>query len=102
MDASDLALINRQQRQTTYRGPQTPNYMLLLHALSHEHRFDVLYIDIDERTADDRYQCLVEMSMQPMAVVVGRGVTRQDAYKDAAHNAYLYSQYRKIGRFREL
>lgn len=76
-------------QQTCLGDPQL-NFVQLLHELSLEHLFDVTYVDIDERTYDGQYQCFVQLSTLPVAVVAGQGNTYQDAHLAAAHNSLQY------------
>ncbi|XP_051568811.1 RISC-loading complex subunit tarbp2 isoform X2 [Myxocyprinus asiaticus] len=66
------------------------NFCSLLHELSEEQHFDVSYLDIEERSLSGLYQCLVELSTQPITVCHGFASTLDTARASAAHNALQY------------
>ncbi|XP_055709687.1 interferon-inducible double-stranded RNA-dependent protein kinase activator A homolog isoform X4 [Phlebotomus papatasi] len=66
------------------------NCVQLLQEIASEHQFDVTYVEIEEKTYSDCYQCLVQLSTLPVAVCQGAGETRADAKTSAARNALEY------------
>lgn len=62
----------------------------LLNELSEEQRFDISYLDIEERSLSGLCQCLVELSTQPVTVCHGFAPTKDAARAGAAHNALQY------------
>ncbi|KAB5584059.1 hypothetical protein PHYPO_G00103050 [Pangasianodon hypophthalmus] len=71
-------------------GLPNSNFCSLLHDLSEEQRFDVSYLDIEERSLSGLYQCLVELSTQPITVCHGFAPSQDAARASAAHNALQY------------
>ncbi|XP_051986429.1 RISC-loading complex subunit tarbp2-like [Xyrauchen texanus] len=71
-------------------GQPDSNFCSLLHELSEEQHFDVNYLDIDELSLRGLYQCLVEVSTQPITVCHGFASTLDAARASAAHNALQY------------
>ncbi|XP_041946838.1 RISC-loading complex subunit tarbp2 isoform X1 [Alosa pseudoharengus] len=68
----------------------TANFCSLLHDLSEEQRFDVSYLDLEERSLSGLCQCLVELSTQPITVCHGFAPSLDAARANAAHNALQY------------
>uniref|UniRef100_A0AAY4EVS9 RISC-loading complex subunit TARBP2 n=1 Tax=Denticeps clupeoides TaxID=299321 RepID=A0AAY4EVS9_9TELE len=66
------------------------NFCSLLHDLSDEQRFDVSYLDIEQRSLSGLCQCLVELSTQPITVCHGFAQNQDAARASAAHNALQY------------
>ncbi|XP_042192302.1 interferon-inducible double-stranded RNA-dependent protein kinase activator A homolog isoform X1 [Callorhinchus milii] len=66
------------------------DYTQMLGEVVDEQRFDVTYLDIDELSVNGQYQCLAELSTQPVTVCHGTGISRGNAHNDAAHNALQY------------
>uniref|UniRef100_A0A673MC26 RISC-loading complex subunit TARBP2 n=1 Tax=Sinocyclocheilus rhinocerous TaxID=307959 RepID=A0A673MC26_9TELE len=66
------------------------NFCSLLRELSEEQRFDVSYLDIEERSLSGLCQCLVELSTQPITVCHGFASSLDAARVIAAHNALQY------------
>ena len=66
------------------------DYFKLLQDISVEQKFDATYVDIEEKTHSGRYQCLLTMSLTPIAVVCGSGSSYEEAKKQAAFNALHY------------
>ncbi|CAL8402918.1 unnamed protein product [Arctogadus glacialis] len=62
----------------------------LLTDLSLEQRFDVSYLDLEERSRSGFCQCLVELSTQPITVCHGFAPNTDAARANAAHNALQY------------
>ncbi|KAG7478256.1 hypothetical protein MATL_G00078020 [Megalops atlanticus] len=71
-------------------GQPNSNFCSLLHDLSEEQRFDVSYLDIEERSLSGLCQCLVELSTQPITVCHGFAPSQDAARASAAHNALQY------------
>lgn len=67
-----------------------PDYFKLLQEISVEQKFDATYVDIEEKTHSGRYQCLLTMSLTPIAVVCGSGESYEEAQKQATFNALQY------------
>ncbi|XP_035778106.1 interferon-inducible double-stranded RNA-dependent protein kinase activator A homolog isoform X2 [Anopheles albimanus] len=68
----------------------TIDFILLLERIANEQRFEVTYVDIDEKTHSGQYQCLVQLSTMPVAVCHGAGPTVRDAQLQAARNSLEY------------
>ncbi|XP_030633015.1 RISC-loading complex subunit tarbp2 isoform X2 [Chanos chanos] len=71
-------------------GLPDSNFCSLLHELSEEQRFDVSYLDLEERSLSGLCQCLVELSTQPITVCHGFAQSQDAARASAAHNALQY------------
>ncbi|XP_062328641.1 RISC-loading complex subunit tarbp2 isoform X2 [Osmerus eperlanus] len=71
-------------------GMPSSNFCSLLSDLSEEQRFDVCYLDIEERSLSGLCQCLVELSTQPITVCHGFAPSQDAARSSAAHNALQY------------
>ncbi|XP_028654338.1 RISC-loading complex subunit tarbp2 isoform X1 [Erpetoichthys calabaricus] len=71
-------------------GMPNSNFCSLLNDLSEEQRFDISYLDIEERSLSGLCQCLVELSTQPITVCHGFAPTKDAARANAAHNALQY------------
>uniref|UniRef100_H2LKL3 RISC-loading complex subunit TARBP2 n=1 Tax=Oryzias latipes TaxID=8090 RepID=H2LKL3_ORYLA len=70
--------------------PSDSNSCALLSDLSAEQRFDVSYLDLEERSLSGLCQCLVELSTQPITVCHGFATNTDAARANAAHNALQY------------
>ncbi|XP_037345996.1 RISC-loading complex subunit tarbp2 isoform X2 [Pungitius pungitius] len=70
--------------------PTDSNSCSLLSDLSTEQRFDVSYLDLEERSLSGLCQCLVELSTQPITVCHGFAPSIDAARANAAHNALQY------------
>uniref|UniRef100_A0A8C7ZWD4 RISC-loading complex subunit TARBP2 n=1 Tax=Oryzias sinensis TaxID=183150 RepID=A0A8C7ZWD4_9TELE len=70
--------------------PSDSNSCALLSDLSAEQRFDVCYLDLEERSLSGLCQCLVELSTQPITVCHGFATNTDAARANAAHNALQY------------
>lgn len=70
--------------------PSDSNFCSLLCDLSEEQRFDVSYLDLEERSLSGLCQCLVELSTQPITVCHGFAQNTDAARASAAHNALQY------------
>uniref|UniRef100_A0AAG5DFB7 DRBM domain-containing protein n=1 Tax=Anopheles atroparvus TaxID=41427 RepID=A0AAG5DFB7_ANOAO len=66
------------------------NFAVLLGEIAQEQRFEVTYVDIDEKTHSGMYQCLVQLSTLPVAVCHGTGKTIVEAQMHAARNSLEY------------
>ncbi|XP_015175785.1 PREDICTED: interferon-inducible double-stranded RNA-dependent protein kinase activator A homolog isoform X2 [Polistes dominula] len=66
------------------------NLVQFLQEIASEQRFEVTYVDIEERSVNGKCQCLVQLSTLPVAVCYGCGVTSNDAQASAAQNALEY------------
>ncbi|XP_058126425.1 RISC-loading complex subunit tarbp2-like [Anopheles coustani] len=66
------------------------NFKALLDDIANEQRFEVTYVDIDEKTHSGMYQCLLQLSTLPVAVCHGTGKTILDAQMHAARNSLEY------------
>ncbi|XP_056294135.1 RISC-loading complex subunit tarbp2 isoform X1 [Pseudoliparis swirei] len=71
-------------------GTPTDSNCSLLNDLSAEQRFDVSYLDLEERSLSGLCQCLVELSTQPITVCHGFAPNMDAARANAAHNALQY------------
>ncbi|XP_037542090.1 interferon-inducible double-stranded RNA-dependent protein kinase activator A homolog [Nematolebias whitei] len=85
---------SRAEKISSLRGnplsiPNT-DYIQMLLELSKEHSFEVTYFDIDELTVNGQYQCLAELSTDPVTVCHGTGISCSNAHNDAAHSALQY------------
>ncbi|XP_041097576.1 RISC-loading complex subunit tarbp2 isoform X2 [Polyodon spathula] len=76
--------------KTNPLGMPNCNSCSLLSELSEEQRFDISYLDIEERSLSGLCQCLVELSTQPVTVCHGFAPTKDAARAGAAHNALQY------------
>jgi len=74
----------------TSLSPQDLNCIQFLQDIATEHIFDVTYVDIEERSNTEKFQCLVQLSTLPVAVCHGTGDTAIDARTNAAENALEY------------
>ena len=59
--------------QRTSLKSRNGNYAPMLLALGQEQKFEVKFIDLEDKTADDEVQCLVHLSTLPVAVCYGFG-----------------------------
>uniref|UniRef100_A0A3B3RDE1 RISC-loading complex subunit TARBP2 n=1 Tax=Paramormyrops kingsleyae TaxID=1676925 RepID=A0A3B3RDE1_9TELE len=71
-------------------GEPDSNFCALLQDLSEEQRFDISYLDLEERSLSGLYQCLVELSTQPVTVCHGFAPSQDAARASAARNALQY------------
>ncbi|XP_065356834.1 interferon-inducible double-stranded RNA-dependent protein kinase activator A homolog isoform X1 [Calliphora vicina] len=76
-------------QKTCLKDPKI-DYVKLLGEIAHENQFEVTYVDIEEKTFTDKFQCLVQLSTLPVGVCHGSGTTPADAQKMAAQNALEY------------
>uniref|UniRef100_A0ABD2WKJ7 DRBM domain-containing protein n=1 Tax=Trichogramma kaykai TaxID=54128 RepID=A0ABD2WKJ7_9HYME len=66
------------------------NLVQFLQEIALEQKFEVTYVDIEERSKTGKCQCLVQLSTLPVAVCYGSGRTSNDAQTAAAQNALEY------------
>lgn len=76
-------------QKTCLKDPKI-DYVKLLGEIAHENQFEVTYVDIEEKTFTDKFQCLVQLSTLPVGVCHGSGATPTEAQKMAAQNALEY------------
>lgn len=79
-----------QQLQGLSLSDRNINYTDLLDEIAKEQRFLVTYVDIDEKSTNNKFQCLVQLSTMPVAVCHGSGLTIQEAHAYAARNSLEY------------
>uniref|UniRef100_A0A182T1H8 DRBM domain-containing protein n=1 Tax=Anopheles maculatus TaxID=74869 RepID=A0A182T1H8_9DIPT len=79
-----------QQLQGISLSDRNINYTDLLDEIAKEQRFLVTYVDIDEKSTNNKFQCLVQLSTMPVAVCHGSGLTIQEAHAYAARNSLEY------------
>ncbi|XP_050772789.1 interferon-inducible double-stranded RNA-dependent protein kinase activator A isoform X3 [Gopherus flavomarginatus] len=89
------ALRNSEEEKITLlkRSPLSiPNtdYVQLLGEVAEEQGFVITYLNIEELSVNGQYQCLAELSTNPVTVCHGTGITWGNAHNDAAHNALQY------------
>ncbi|XP_075149725.1 double-stranded RNA-binding domain-containing protein loquacious isoform X2 [Haematobia irritans] len=75
--------------KTCLKNPKI-EYVKLLQEIANENQFEVTYVDIEEKTFTEQFQCLVQLSTLPVGVCHGSGPTPADAQKMAALNALEY------------
>ncbi|XP_013106419.1 interferon-inducible double-stranded RNA-dependent protein kinase activator A homolog isoform X3 [Stomoxys calcitrans] len=75
--------------KTCLKSPKI-DYIKLLAEIANENQFEVTYVDIEEKTFTEQFQCLVQLSSYPVGVCHGSGPTPGDAQKMAALNALEY------------
>ncbi|XP_053554480.1 interferon-inducible double-stranded RNA-dependent protein kinase activator A homolog A-like [Bombina bombina] len=66
------------------------DYVKMLGEVAEEQKFNVKYLDIEELSVNGQYQCLAELSSNPVTVCHGTGISCGNAHNDAAHNALQY------------
>ncbi|XP_055596311.1 interferon-inducible double-stranded RNA-dependent protein kinase activator A homolog isoform X1 [Uranotaenia lowii] len=76
--------------QVTCLNDKSVDFVQMLHEIASEQRFEVTYVDIDEKSISGRFQCLVQLSTLPVAVCHGSGHTALDAQAAAARNSLEY------------
>ncbi|XP_067405271.1 interferon-inducible double-stranded RNA-dependent protein kinase activator A isoform X2 [Emydura macquarii macquarii] len=89
------ALRNSSEEKVTLlkRSPLSiPNtdYVQLLGEVAEEQGFDITYLNIEELSVNGQYQCLAELSTNPVTVCHGTGISWGSAHNNAAHNALQY------------
>lgn len=66
------------------------DFVQLLNDIAQENQFEVTYVDIEELTNSEHYQCLVQISTMPVGVCHGSGSSPTEAQQQAAQNALEY------------
>ncbi|XP_075036644.1 interferon-inducible double-stranded RNA-dependent protein kinase activator A [Mixophyes fleayi] len=66
------------------------DYVTMLKEVAEEKEFCVSYMDIEELSINGQYQCLAELSTNPVTICHGTGISCGNAHNDAAHNALQY------------
>ncbi|CAH2305849.1 interferon-inducible double-stranded RNA-dependent kinase activator A [Pelobates cultripes] len=66
------------------------DYVKMLAEVADEQNFRASYLDIEELSVNGQYQCLAELSTNPITVCHGTGISCGNAHNDAAHNALQY------------
>lgn len=66
------------------------DFVTFLGDLGKEQKFEVTYVEVEEKSDDDLTQCLVQLSTLPVAVCYGVGNDGKSAHNDAARNALNY------------
>lgn len=66
------------------------DFVTFLGDLGKEQKFEVTYVEVEEKSDDDLTQCLVQLSTLPVAVCYGVGTDGKMAHNDAARNALNY------------
>ncbi|XP_075789837.1 interferon-inducible double-stranded RNA-dependent protein kinase activator A isoform X2 [Pelodiscus sinensis] len=66
------------------------DYVQLLEELAEEQGFVVTYLNIEELSVNGQYQCLAELSTNPVTVCHGTGISWGNAHNVAAHSALQY------------
>ena len=61
-----------------------------LKKISVEQDFDVTFVDVDEKSKDNKYHYFVQLSTNPVAVCFGIGETSKMARANSAANALQY------------
>ena len=61
-----------------------------LENIGQEQDFYVTYVDVEEKSRDDKYHCFVQLSTNPVAVCFGVGNTPEEAKDNSAVNALQY------------
>jgi len=69
---------------------KTMGFSRVLEEVAKEHRFDVSYVDIQERSQSGQCQSLVQLSSMPIAVCYGAGTIFDEARNIAAQAALHY------------
>ncbi len=59
--------------QQTSLKSRSGNYTSMLTALGQEQKFEVKFLEIEEKTVDGEAQCLAQLSTLPVAVCYGVG-----------------------------
>lgn len=66
------------------------DYVKILADLAEEQNFIANYLEIDEQNVNGQFQCLAELSTNPVTVCHGSGISPMSAHNEAAHNALQY------------
>ena len=62
----------------------------VLDQISKEQDFFVTYVDVEEKSKDDKYHCFVQLSTNPVTVCFGIGLSPKQAKLNSAANALQY------------
>ncbi|XP_052893222.1 RISC-loading complex subunit tarbp2 [Anopheles moucheti] len=81
---------NLQQLQSLNMHDREQHFVDILDEIAKEQRFEVTYVDIDEKSFNGKYQCLVQLSTMPVAVCYGSGITVPEAHARAAQHSLEY------------
>lgn len=76
--------------QSTCLNDPNLNFVQFLQEIASEQQFEVTFVDIEEKTYSGKFQCLVQLSTLPVAVVTGCGNNQTTAQTSAARNALEY------------
>lgn len=76
--------------QNTCLNDPKVDFKQFLQDIAAEQKFEVTYVDIEEKSYSGQYQCLVQLSTLPVAVCQGSGNTIDIAKMSAARNALEY------------
>lgn len=76
--------------EATCLNDKSIDFVQMLNDIATEQRFEVTYVDIDEKTLSGCFQCLVQLSTLPVAVCHGSGKTTKEAQIAAARNSLEY------------
>lgn len=66
------------------------DFVAMLGELGKEQKFEVTYVEVEEKNDEEQTQCLVQLSTLPVAVCYGVGSDTKAASNDAARNALNY------------
>jgi RISC-loading complex subunit TARBP2 len=76
--------------QTTSFNDASFNLVQFLYAIASEHKFEVRYDNIKEKSNTAKCQSLVQLSTLPAAVCKGNGASREEAPASATQTALDY------------
>jgi Staufen C-terminal domain len=62
----------------------------LLENVGTEQDFVVTFVDVEEKSKDDKFHCFVQLSTTPVAVCYGVGMTEEEARVESARKALEY------------
>lgn len=66
------------------------NSVKLLEDIGAEQDFVVTFVDVEEKSKDDKFHCFVQLSTTPVAVCYGTGLDEAEGRVDAARRALDY------------
>ena len=66
------------------------NTQKLLEDIGAEQDFVITYVDVEEKSKDDKFHCFVQLSTAPVAVCFGVGVSPEIAQIESARHALDY------------
>merc|ERR1719312_890176 len=75
---------------TTQLNSRNIDHLALLDEISKEHKFEVTYVEVEEKTEEGEVQCLVQISTLPVAVCYAVGKDYNKAKIEAARMALNY------------